>query len=171
MDADRKAGASGSEFTITRVFDAPRELIWKLWTDCTHLVHWWGPKGFTVRHCKMDLRPGGLFHYCLVSPDGDDMWGRFVFREVEAPERLVFIVSFSDEAGGITVHPLSPTWPREILSTVTFAGRGGKTEVTVRWQAFNATDVERKTFEEGQPSMQQGWTGTFDQLESYLAKT
>src|ERR1051326_3641549 len=96
-------------FVITRAFDAPRELVWKAFTDPERMKHWWGPKGFTVIASKMDLRPGGIYHYGMKAPDGSAMWGKFVFREVAAPERMVFINSFSDEAGGISRHPMAPT--------------------------------------------------------------
>lgn len=156
-------------FLISRIFDAPRELVWRAHTECRHLMQWWGPKGFTVRSCRIDLRPGGLFHYCLRSPEGDDLWGKFVFREVVAPERLVYIVSFSDELAGMARHPMAPAWPLEILSTVTFAEKDGKTTLTVHWEPHAATEEERRAFEEGRSSMQEGWTGTLDQLDRHLA--
>lgn len=161
---------AGQEFVISRVFDAPRELVWKAWTEPARLARWWGPKGFAVRSCKVDLRPGGLFHYCLGSPGGHDMWGKFVYREIAAPERLVFVNSFSDEKGSVTRHPMHLAWPLEILSTVTFAEHEGRTTLTIRSVPINATNEERKTFEDGRESMRQGWTGTLDQLAGYLAK-
>lgn len=97
-----------NEFVITRTFDAPRDLVWKAHTEPERLKQWWGPKGFTMLSCKVDLRPGGLFHYGMRSPDGQVMWGKFIYREIVKPERLVFIVSFSDEKGGTTRHPLAP---------------------------------------------------------------
>src|SRR5262249_8076900 len=157
-------------FTITRVFDAPRERVWQAHTECRHLMHWWGPKGFTMQHCRIDLEPGGLFHYGMRSPDGPALWGRFVFREIVGPERLVFVVSFSDEQAGVTRHPMSPTWPLEMLSTSTFADEAGKTALTIRWAPINATEEERRTFDAGHEGMTQGFTGTFDQLAAYLAK-
>ena len=158
-------------FEITRVFDAPREQVWKAWTDPERLKHWWGPKGFTVHTCKVDLRPGGTFLYGMKSPDGADMWGKFVYRKIEAPKRLECIVSFSDPKGGVTRHPFSPGWPLEVLSVVSFEEQGaGKTKVTVQWSPHNSTEEERKTFDEGRASMQQGWGGTFDQFAGYLAK-
>jgi uncharacterized protein YndB with AHSA1/START domain len=157
------------EFVISRAFDAPRELVWNAWTDPERLKHWWGPKGFTVLSCKLDLRPGGVMHYCLRTPTGQDMWGKFVYREIVKPERLVFVSSFSDAQGGMTRHPGNPTWPLDTLSTVTFTENPGRTTLTVRWVPFNATEEERKTFESGHASMQQGWTGTLDQLTDYLA--
>ena len=99
------------------------------------------------------------------------MWGKMVYREIVAPDRIVLINSFSDEAGGTTRHPMAPTWPLELLTTVTFEEQpGGKTKVTVRWVPHNATDEERKTFDTSHASMNQGWTGTLDQLAGYLAK-
>ena len=161
---------AGEEFTISRTFDAPRELVWKAFTDPEHMKRWWGPKGFTVCSAKMDFRPGGSYHYCMRSPDGRDMWGKFTYREIMPPEKIVFLNSFSDEQAGITRHPMSPTWPREMLSTFTFSEQAGRTTLTIRWLPYNATEVERKTFDDGRSGMTMGWTGTLDQLETYLAE-
>jgi uncharacterized protein YndB with AHSA1/START domain len=157
------------EFVITRIFDAPRELVFKALTEPARLAHWWGPKGFEMRTCKVDLRPGGLFHYSMAAPNGFEMWGKFVYREIVKPERIVFVNSFSDEAGGITRHPMSPAWPQEVLNVLTLTEQNGKTTVTLRGGPINATEEERKIFAEGFASMQQGFSGTFDQLDAYLA--
>lgn len=161
--------SSPREFVITRIFGAPRELVFKAWTESEHLTKWWGPKGFTMKTCKLDLRAGGIFHYSMRSPDGHEMWGKFVFREIIRLDRLVFINSFSDEEGKLTRHPLSPTWPLEVLSTLTFSERDGKTTVELRGVPINATEAERKTFEDGFSSMQKGFSGTMNQLADYLA--
>ncbi len=159
------------DFVISRVFDAPRELLWTCFTDPERMKHWWGPKGFTVIHSKMDLRVGGTYHYGMKSPSGALIWGKFVFREITPPERMVFINSFSDEAGGVTRHPGHEKWPLTMLSTFSFEDLpGGKTKFTVSWAPYNATEEERKTFDEGRDSMRQGWTGTMDQLDIYLTK-
>ena len=159
------------EFVIKRTFNAPRERVWKAWTDPNQLLRWWGPKGFTTVSAKIgELKPGGMFHYCLRSPQGQEMWGRFVYREIVANERLVYINSFSDPEGGLGRHPLAPDWPLQLLSTVTFAENDGKTTVTIRWIPYEATEKESETFEKGKDSMQAGWTGTLDQLETYLGK-
>jgi uncharacterized protein YndB with AHSA1/START domain len=163
--------ANTGDFVISRVFDAPRELVWKVFIEVEHLKQWFAPKGFTGKVAKMDLRPGGTYHYCLLAPGGEEMWGKAVYREIVPPERLVWVNSFSDEHGGTTRHPLSPSWPLEMLTTITFAEQGGKTKLTVRWVPINPTDEERKTFDAGHDSMNQGWTGTLDQLAAYLAKT
>ena len=157
-------------FVISRLLDTPRDKVWRAWTEVEHLRQWWGPKGFAVTHCKVDLRPGGLMHFCLRMPDGGEMWGKFVYREIVKPERLVWINSFSDKDAGTTVHPMSPDWPREMLTEVRFEAQGGKTRVTVQWVPVDAsTEIERKTFDEGRDSMKQGWSGTFEQLEAYLS--
>lgn len=160
------------EFMLSRVLNAPRDLVWKCFTDPRRMKEWWGPKGFKVLHSKMDLRPGGTYHYGMESPTGQAMWGIFHFREVMPQEKMVFVNSFSDEKGGTTRHPMAPTWPLEMLSTFTFEDEpGGKTKFTLRWSPHNATDEERKTFEAGFDSMRGGWGGTLEQLEAYLATT
>ena len=156
-------------FIIARLLDAPRDLVWKAWTEREHM-QWWGPKGVSIHHAKLEFRPGGTFHYCMRTADGQDMWGKWVLREITPPQRLVFINSFSDEAGGITRHPMAANWPLEILSTVTFEEQHGKTLLTVRWLPWNASELERKTFDESHESMRGGWTGTLDRLAEYLAE-
>jgi uncharacterized protein YndB with AHSA1/START domain len=155
-------------FVITREFAAPRELVWQAWTEPERLRQWFGPKGFTGTTVELDLRPGCTLHSCLRSPDGQEMWGKWVFREVQPPERLVWVHSFSDKDGGLTRHPFSPTWPLELLTETTFVAHGGKTVVTLKWSPLNATDEEIRTFNSAQPGMTHGWGGTFDRLAEYL---
>jgi uncharacterized protein YndB with AHSA1/START domain len=162
--------APHQEFVISRTFDAPRELVWQAFTEPERMQHWWGPKGFTVIASKMNFRPGGTYHYGMRAPDGSTMWGKFVYREIVRPERIVLVNSFSDEAGNVTRHPMSPTWPLRMLSTFLFAEQDGRTALTIRWSPLDADETERATFEGAHPSMQQGWTGTLDQLAAYLAK-
>jgi len=172
MAAEADAGSpAGREFIITRVFDAPRELVWKACTEAERLARWWGPKGFTMGVCKLDLRPGGVFHYSMRTPDGRELWGRFVYREIVKPERIVFINSFADDKGNAARNPWNADWPLEVLNTQTFAEHGGKTTLTLRGGPINASGTERKTFEAGFEAMQQGFTGTLDQLAEYLAST
>jgi uncharacterized protein YndB with AHSA1/START domain len=161
--------AEPREFVTSRVFDVPRELLWKCFTEARHLKHWWGPKGFKVIAAKIDLRVGGSYHYGLRAPDGTAVWGKFTYREIIPQQKLVFISSFSDEAGAIARHPLHQDWPLEMLSVFSFEDEpGGRTKFTVRWQPYNATPTERQTFEAGRDSMRQGWSGTMDQLATYL---
>jgi uncharacterized protein YndB with AHSA1/START domain len=165
-------GAADPPFVITRVFRAPRQLVWDAWTRREHLARWMGPKGTTITHAALDLRPGGTFLYAMQGADGRTMWGKWVFREITPPERLVVIVSFSDEHAGITRHPFAAEWPLETLSTMTFdehAGLGRGTTVVLRWSPHNATEAERRTFAASHAGMTQGWNGTMEQFEAYLA--
>ena len=166
-------GAEGKsqDFVIARVFDAPRERLWEVFTQAEHLKEWWSPTGFTMIAANIDLRPGGVFHCGLRAVDGYKMWGKFVYREIVPPERLVFVNSFSNPAGGVTRHPIVPTWPMETLITVTFDEEpGGKSKLNVRWAAHNANEVEQKTFDASHVGMKATWTGTLDRLGAYLAK-
>ncbi len=158
------------EFVISRTFDAPRDLVWKAFTDPDRMKHWWGPKGVTILASKMDLRPAGTYHYGMRTPDGTEIWGRFVYREIAAPQRLVCVNAFSDADGGLTRHPMAPSWPLEMLSRFEFTEAAGKTTFTVKWSPLNPTPEERATFENGHESMNQGWSGTMDKLANYLAK-
>ena len=90
-----------NEIVITRVFDAPRSDVFKAWTDPERMEQWWGPNGFTMPYCKIDLRPGGIMHFCMRAPDGQDIWCRGVYREVAEPERIVSTDSFSDKDGNV----------------------------------------------------------------------
>lgn len=159
-------------FVITRVFRAPREIVWKAWTEADALARWFGPKTVTLPHCTLDLREGGTFHYCMRPAEGPDSWGKWVFREIVKPDRLVFVVSFADEAGRAIRAPFDETWPLEMLSKVTFsehAGFGHGTVVTIEWTPHNPTEAERRTFAAGHDGMRQGWTGTLDRLAEVLA--
>jgi uncharacterized protein YndB with AHSA1/START domain len=168
--AEQVEKPSSKEFVITRVFNAPRELVFKAWIEPERFAKWFGPKGVAVKSAKQDLRPGGSLHTCMVTLDGREMWGKMVYREIAPPEKLVYINSFSDEKGGLTRHPMSATWPLEMLTTVVLKEKDGKTELTLTWVPINATTEETATFESGMAGMTGGWTGTFDQLESYLAE-
>ena len=156
------------EFVISREFDAPRDLVWKAWSDSEALKQWFGPKGFKTFHAQNDPRPGGTFHYGMRAPNGSEMWGKWTYREIVRPERLVWIASFSDKAGATTKYPTMMDWPREMLTTATFEDRGSKTLVTLRSVPINASEAEIETFNDNFKSMQGGWTGTFEQLASYL---
>jgi uncharacterized protein YndB with AHSA1/START domain len=160
----------GNEFVISREFDAPRLLVWKVCSEAEHLKKWFCPAGFTMPTCTLDLRPGGIFHYSQRSADGNEMWGKWVFREIVAPERMVLIQCFSDKNGGVTRAPFVADWPLETLSTMLLTERAGRTTLTIRWAPYNATETESNVFDSSHAGMQQGWGGTFAQLTEYLAQ-
>ena len=140
------------ELVVTRLFDAPRDLVFKAWTDPKHLAQWWGPRDYPAALVKLDVRPGGAWRHCLRSTEtGNDLWHRGVFREVVAPERLVFTFAWEEDGErGL-----------ETLVTVTFADEGGKTRMTLRQTPFQS-DAERD-------GHQGGWNSTFDRLAEHLA--
>lgn len=161
--------AAHKDFVISRVFDAPRELVFKVWTQAEHFAAWFGPVGCTCRVAKMELVPGGECLYALMTPNGNELWIKWTFREIKAPGLIVVMTSFADEKGAPLRHPTSPSFPLEKISTVTFEEKDGKTTVTLRWTPFNATEAEQKAFDGDKASATAGWTGTFDRLERYLA--
>lgn len=160
-----------NEVVFTRTFDAPRQLVWEVWTQADHLLQWMGPAGAKGVHANMDFRAGGSYHYAIQF-GGLEMWGLWSIKEIDPPKKLVVIQSFSDKDRGIVAHPMSPNWPKKMLSTTTFEenAAAGKTTVAVHWEPFEATQSEIDTFEAARPGMGQGWSGTFDRLVEYLGK-
>jgi uncharacterized protein YndB with AHSA1/START domain len=159
-----------SEFVFTRTLDASRPHVWDAFTRPEHLRHWWGTPGATVEIVRHELKPGGLFHYCMKFPDGRTMWARFVFREIVAPERLVWLNGFSDEHGGLTRNPWMPDMPLETLNTVTLEERDGKTLLTITAVPFNASEGEELIFASGLSGMRMGFGASFKLLAEYLAQ-
>lgn len=155
---------------ITHKFAAPVDRIWDAWAESDQLIQWWGPKGYEMTLEKMDLRPGGIFLYSQCFPNGEKMWGRFLYKEIQPPTRLVFISSFTDPKGNIIRSPMSPSWPLEIFNDMTLVGNAETTLLTIRGGPYHATDEEIKTFEAMVDMIRQGFAGTFSQLESLLAE-
>jgi len=151
------------EIVISRVFNAPRELVFKAWTEPDHLKRWWAPKGCTTPVCRVDLRPGGVFHYCMRLPEGREIWGLGIYREIVEPERIVYTDSFAD-ADGKPVLPsyygMSASHPSETLVTVTFAELAGKTKLTLVHSI--ALSVEERG------GAEQGWNQMLDRLAEEL---
>jgi uncharacterized protein YndB with AHSA1/START domain len=143
---------------MERVFDAPRELVFKAWSKPEYLKQWWGPKGWTLPVCKVDFRPGGVWHYCMQGPEGEEAWGKAIYREIVEPERIVYNDYFSDAEGSV-----AEGMP-EILSTVTFADHNGQTKLTARAEFASAADLQA-TLDMG---MSEGMADTFDRLAAYL---
>ena len=153
MDARTNAATQTEEreLVITRVFDAPRRLVFKAWTEPERLVRWWGPQGFTTPFCEMDVRAGGAFRFGMRSPEGTDHWLRGVIREIVEPERLVYTWAWED-AEGKPGH--------ETLLTVTFAEHDGKTRLTLRQAVFESVTAR--------DAHQGGWASSLHCLAEYL---
>lgn len=160
---------AAQEFTFSRTFDAPRQLVWDAFTQAEHLAHWWGPKGCEIEVAALDVCPGGQFHYCMRLPNGGAMWGKFIYREIDAPSRIVFTNGFADEAGNLIRAPFHPAWPLEVLNTWTFDEADGKTTLTLRGAPINANEEEQAIFIANFESMRGGFGGTMEQLAAYLA--
>ena len=154
MEARSSAATESAErvLEIERIFDAPRNLVFKAWTEPEHLVHWYGPRGFTLPSCKLDLRPGGSWRSCMLSAEGREYWVKGVYREIVESERLVFTYAHENQDGTV-VH--------ETLVTVTFAEQRGKTKLTLRQAIFES--VKERDSHRG------GWNSSLDRLVEYLA--
>lgn len=148
---------------IRRTFDAPRELVWRAWTEPELMKKWWGPKEFTVPACEIELREGGSFLYCMRSQEGKDFWGTGTYREINPPKRIVVTDSFADPEGNVvpaTYYGMSPGLPKELLLTVTLEQDGEKTQLILG--------------HEGMPSgkdsddARDGWNQSLDKLEDLL---
>jgi uncharacterized protein YndB with AHSA1/START domain len=163
------AKSAEQELIITRTFDAPRELVWKAWTEPEHVMRWWGPKNFTAPVSKIDLRVGGTTLNCMrgAGPDGvvRDFWSTGVYREIVPQKKLVCTDSFADEKGNVVPashYGMEGDWPLELLITVTFDETGGKTTMTLRHEGMPAG--------RNRELAEVGWNESFDKLAEYLAK-
>lgn len=159
---------STQEFVINRTFDAPRELVWKAFTEPERMAAWWGPPGSKLHAATMDLRPGGRYHFGAIMPDGKLLWGLFNYIEIDPIDRIVYLHSFSDEAGGLAPSPFGMPWPSRIHTTLLFAEAHGKTAFTLRQRPLDATPDEVASFVGLFEGMTMGWGGTFDRLDAFL---
>jgi uncharacterized protein YndB with AHSA1/START domain len=141
--------SSARELIITRIFDAPRALVFEAWSKPAHMVHWFRPNGFTLPVCEMDFRTGGKYRLCMRASDGNEHYAQGVYREVVPVERIVWTSAFEDMPGS------------EILTTVTFADHEGKTKITVHQTFSFESDRTR--------GARQGWTETLEHLAAYVA--
>lgn len=147
----------GGELVVTRVFDAPRDLVFRAWTETEHFARWWGPAGSSLPFCTLDARPGGTLHFCHRFPDHPDVWVRGEYREVAAPERISFACWFSDAEGNRVERP---GFPPGMTILVTLDEHGGGTLLTARHAGL--------TEDQGEV---QGWTESLDRLAALLADT
>ncbi len=154
MGASSNIASSSAEreLIITRIFDAPRDLVYKVWSDPAHMVKWLGPQGFSSTIERYDPRPGGAYRFYMRDPQGGDHWQQGVYREVTPPERFVCTYVWADAQG-------NPTRP-ETLLTVTFEDLGGKTRLTLRQGLFESVTAR--------DDHQGGWNSSLDRLADYL---
>ena len=154
MTPGNRSAAELEERTLLldRLFDAPRDVVFKAWSEPEHLIHWWGPRGFTSDIEKMEFRVGGAYRIHMRSPEGTDHWSQGVYREIVPPERLVMAGSWADAQG-------TPTTPETVL-TVTFEEHGAQTRLTLHsvFETVTARDAHRG-----------GWSSSLERLVEYLA--
>ncbi len=154
-------------YVLEREFDAPRELVWKTWTDPDLLVRWYGPRVETIVH-RLDLTPGGLW-LGEMRWDGKSNYQRVEYTEVAPPERLVWLHSVSDGEWNVIANPMMPDWPRVLLTTVTFEEDGGKTRLRLTWVPHEASEAEIACFTAALAGMEKGWGAGMDLLAELLA--
>jgi uncharacterized protein YndB with AHSA1/START domain len=152
-----------AELVITRILNAPRELVWRAWTEPAYVMRWWGPKLFTAPVARIDLRVGGKYLNAMRSPEGQDFWSTGTYREIIPGEKIVSTDNFADEQGNIvpaSQYGMSGDWPSELLVTVSFEDYGGKTKLILRHEGIPAGEMREMT--------KAGWNESFDKLETLL---
>jgi uncharacterized protein YndB with AHSA1/START domain len=159
------------EIIITRVFDAPRAIVWKIWTDCAFVKKWWGPKGFIAPFCKIDLRVGGKYLYSMQGLEGmgiwsgKEIWSTGTYREIVPLERIVSTDSFADEKGNLVPakhYGMNTNFPMQLRFTVTFKDHEDKTELALRHVGFPSV-LDRD-------NAKQGWIESLDKLADFLTE-
>ena len=160
---NKTATETGHALLITRIFNAPRKLVWKAWSDPAHLMKWWGPKNFTSPKCKMDFRVGGKYQYCMRSPEGQEFYSTGTYREITPLEKIVWTDSFADEKGNAVPaehYGMGKDFPFELLVTLTFEDFEGKTKFTLRHEGIPAGEMHDMT--------SGGWNESLDKLADSL---
>lgn len=151
LNADFTSG----ELMITRVFDAPRALVFKAWIEPAQVAQWWGPAGFTNPVCEVDARAGGAIRIHMRGPDGTVYPMTGIFREIVEPERIIFVSGAHADDGEKPIF--------EVMTTVTFEESGGKTTLTLRAHPFNLTPGAEQYLS----GMEQGWGQSLDRLGAF----
>ena len=151
--------------TITRIIDAPRELVFKVWTDPLHIMYWWGPKNFTAPSIEVDFHPGGEFHHCMRSPDGKNYWSKGVYYQIIIPEKIISTIYYSDEEGDIlnpAQYGMDADIPAEMLDTVTFdVYEDSKTKLT--FNRNTPLSISKRIGED------EGWNQSLDKFEKEVS--
>ena len=155
-------------FKMTRDFDAPKDMVWRAWTEADLVQRWYGPGVETVIH-EFEVKPGGLWLNEMRMGERS-MNQRMEFTEVSPTDRLVFLMSNADENWEITANPMMPDWPRTLLTTVTLEDREGGTLLTLNWDPHEATDAERSAFAAAASDFNKGWGAGMNIIDEILAE-
>jgi len=167
-----KESTGKEKFVINRAFDAPLDLMFKMWSDPDHFSKWLAPAGSQMKFIRADVKAGESTFYCMTNNAGVEMYGRATYLEVSSPNRLVYTQQFCDKDEKISRHPMAPTWPETMLTTVVLSAESAdRTRVTITWEPYGSTSAEElAAFVKERGGMTIGWTGSFDKLEAYLAE-
>ncbi len=152
-----------SDLIINRVFDAPRDLVWKAWSECEGMKRWWGPKNFTAPACRIDFKVGGSYLLCMRSPEGQDFWNTGIYKEIVPKDRIVYTDSFSDEKGNVVPashYGMGDSFPLELTVTILLEDLYGKTKMTLRHAGLPKGEMSDMTGA--------GWNESFDKLAESL---
>jgi uncharacterized protein YndB with AHSA1/START domain len=163
--------SSGKEkFVINRTFDAPVDLILDMWANPKHLSKWLPPTGMQMHFIRVDTKPGGESFYSMGDGSNFKMYGKIQYKELQKPTRISYTQQFCDENEKVSRHPMAPTWPETMLTTIVLAPEGpDQTRVTVEWECTGSfTAEELATFVKERGGMTQGWTGSFDKLDELI---
>jgi uncharacterized protein YndB with AHSA1/START domain len=159
-------------FVIERSFPVSQQRLFEAFTRVEDMTQWYAPAGMTTIKAEQDFRPGGTYHYGLSSGQGNEMWGMVTYKEITPHSRLVYLQSFSDKDGNITSHPMAPTWPKQMVTTIEFLRVDPKqTKARISWVYAGVDDTEAATFKAAHDGMTGGWTGTLDALYAHLSKS
>jgi len=152
------------ELVISRIFNTPREILWKYWTDPEFFKRWWGPKGFTCPYARTDFRVGGSFLYAMRSPDGKDYWSTGIYKEISPPEKIVATDSFADERGNVVSSDYYGLkgFPMELEVSLTFKYLGEKTKLTLVHRGVATVDEKTRR------DMADGWNQSLNKLTNSL---
>lgn len=152
---------------IVRQFKAPQSLVFNAYASKEAFAEWWGPAGATLTLLQFDFREGGQTHYKLDN-NGMQMWALFRYQTIRQPDSIAFVSAFTDPQGNIASSPFPFDFPLEIQNLITLSEANGITTLTLLAEPINATPEQEKTFADLNQSMNQGYEGTFRQLEAYL---
>lgn len=155
---------------IVRNFNAPKTLVFNAFENADAFAAWWGPVGMPVTVSSFDFQHGGKLHYKMQG-NGQTMWGLFVFRNINRPDLLEFVSSFSDENGNVCPPPFPMDFPREVFNRLTLEENDGITTLTLSGHPINASPEQEAAYLAMIPNMAHGFSGTLDQLDAYLSKS
>lgn len=157
-------------FVIQRSFDVPMDILFEMWTNPEYVTQWAPPAGSTMQYSKADIRPGGSSYYSMTGGMMGTLYGKAHYLSINKPDQIIYTQEFTDAQGNVIRHPMAPTWPETMLTTVRLEAEGPqRTRINLSWEPYGIpTQQEIETFLQARPGMTLGWTGSLDKLEAKL---